>query len=401
MITREQIINLTKKYHDDGCNIRTYLHQNPELSEQEYETSKYLKDKCRKLGLMVEDVPNSTGFTALLDTGRKGKTIGLRTDIDALPINEDPNNLKKPKKVISKKKNIMHACGHDVHMSISLTTAKILKELEDEISGKIYFIFEEGEETGGGIDAMVEHLRDKNLDGVYGNHVDPFLKTGTFSINKASVYAGCGGVDFDVIGSGGHGSRPDLTNSPLIGAVNIINALNSAWNNRINQDDKVTLGIGAINGGFASNVIPDTCNIKATIRFFDQEVGKESLSLLKEIAESTAKLNGCKVNFNPYTRIVAKPTYNDPKLAQFARNCLDEIFKNSLVSQDPSFGSESFSGYSELAPSVFVKLGIENKELGTGASPHTPKFDVDTDVIFYGSALASKFALEFLSQVVE
>lgn len=397
MTNRKEILKLAKKYHPQGCELRNYLHQNPELSEKEYETSKYLKVQCEKLGLVVEDVPNSTGFTALLDTGRSGKTLGIRTDIDALPISEDPNNLKGPKKVISKKSGIMHACGHDVHMSIALTSAKILNDLKDELSGKVYFIFEEGEETGGGIDAMIRHLKDKNLDGVYGNHVDPGIKTGEFSINKGSVYAGCGGFDIDVIGSGGHGSRPDLSISPLVGVVNIVNALNYAWNNRINQKDLVTLGIGAINGGFASNVIPDTCNIKGTIRFFDQKIGEESLEFLKETAQAAARLNGCRVSFNPYTRIVAKPTSNDPELSDFARASLDEIFENSLVKQEPVFGSESFSGYGDLAPSVFVKLGIKNEDLGTGAGPHTPKFDVDTDVIYYGAGLASTFALNFLS----
>lgn len=397
MTTSENIKILAKKHHPEGCQIRNYLHENPELSEKEIETSKYLKEKARKIGLLVENVPNSTGFTALLDTGRPGKTLGIRTDIDALPINEDPENLKGKKKVISKKANIMHACGHDVHMSIALTTAKILKEIEDELSGKIYFIFEEGEETGGGIAAMVDHLKDKGLDGVYGNHVDAFLETGKFSINKGSVYAGCGGIDIDVLGSGGHGSRPDFTTSPLIGAVNIVNALNSAWNNGINQDDKVTLGFGAINGGFASNVIPNKCNIKGTFRYFKEDQGEKILSLLKETAETAASLNGCRVSFNPYTRIVAKPTYNDYEFAEFARSLLDKTFKDSLISQNPAFGSESFSGYSELAPSVFVKLGIKNEELGSGAGHHTAKFDVDTDVIYYGSSLASYFAYEFLA----
>jgi len=397
MNINEKIKKLAKKYHDEGCELRTYLRENPELSEKEYETSKYLKNECKKLGLKVEDVPNSTGFIALLDTEREGKILGIRTDIDALPINEDPKNLKTNKTVVSKNPNIMHACGHDVHMSIAITTAKILNELKDDLSGKVYFIFEEGEETGGGIEAMVKHLKDKGLDGFYGNHVDTTIDTGKFSIRKGPVYAGCGGIDFDVIGSGGHGSRPDLTKSPINAAVNIVNALNSAWNNRINQDDKVTLGIGAINAGFAPNVIPDTCNIKGTMRFFDQEVGEESLEILKEITQTTAKINGCKIRFNDYTRIVAKPTYNDPKLAGFGIKALDEIFKDSLVDQSVSFGSESFSGYGELGPSVFVKLGIRNKDLGTGAGAHTPKFDVDTDVIYYGSGLAAKFAKEFLA----
>lgn len=400
MNKNEKIKNLAKKYHKSGCEIRNYLHENPELSEKEYETSKYLKEKCKEIGLIVKDVPNSTGFVAILDTGKEGKTFAIRSDIDALPILEDNNNLKNLKKVVSKKPNIMHACGHDVHMSISLTTAKILKEIEDELCGKIYFIFEEGEETGGGIEAMISFLKDKNIDAFYGNHVDISIETGKFSIRDGFVYAGCCGIDIDIIGKGGHGSRPDFCKSPINAAVNIINNLNSAWNNKIDQDDKVVLSIGAINGGFASNVIPDTCNIKGTFRFFKDEVGEESLEILKEIAEATAKINGCDIIFNDYTRIVAKPTFNDINLAKNARKSLDEIFYDSHIEKQESFGSESFSLYKDLAPSVFVKLGIKNENLGTGANAHTPKFDVDTDVIYYGSALAAKFAKEFLGENV-
>lgn len=395
--TDQKIKNLAKKYFDEGVDLRTHLHENPELSSQEFETSKYLKNICRKLGLRVEEVEGSTGFTALLDTGRPGKTLGIRTDIDALPIDEDLENLKKQKTVISKKKNIMHACGHDVHMSVAVTTAKILTDLKDDLNGKIYFIFEEAEETGGGIDAMVRHLKDKELDGVYGNHVDNKLDTGKFAIKRGPVYAGCGGIDIDIIGRGGHGSRPDLAVSPLNAAVNVVNALNTAWNNQVNQDDKVTLGIGAINGGFAANVIPDICNIKGTIRFFDEQIGKEALESLKNITEATAKVHGCQVRFNDYTSIVAKPTTNDIKLADFARKVCEEIFESSLEDQELSFVSESFSGYDVLAPSVFVKLGVRNEDLGSGAGVHTPKFDVDTKVIYYGSGLQSKFAVEFLS----
>lgn len=169
----------------------------------------------------------------------------------------------------------MHACGHDFHMALVLTSAKILSDLKDSLKGKIYFIFEEGEETGAGISQMIEHLKNIKFDGIYGNHVDTEIPTGKFSISKTKVYAGCAGVDFDVIGKGGHGSRPDLLTSPINSLVAIINNLNQTWASGLNPNEIVTLGIGSINAGFASNVIPDKANLKATLRFLKMKLEKK------------------------------------------------------------------------------------------------------------------------------
>lgn len=397
MSVNEKIKELARSLHSQACDIRNYLHENPELSDQEFETSKYLKEECKKLGFLIEEAEGSTGFTALLDTGREGKTLGIRTDIDALPILEDKSNGKNEKASVSKVDGIMHACGHDFHMATLITSGKILKELKDEISGKVYLIFEEGEETGGGIQRMLKHLKDKNLDAVYGNHIDTDLPTGKISIKKGPVQAGCAGVDFDVLGKGGHGSRPDLCISPLTATVNIVNALQTAWNNRIDQNQKVTLGIGSINGGFASNVIPDECNVKATIRFFEEESGQKALDILKEVVEATAKAHGCQVKFNDYTRVVAIPNINDDQLAEFAQNSLNDLFDDAYLEKEESFGSESFSYYGKLAPTVFSRIGIANENLGSGQGAHTPKFDVDLEALYYSVSLASKFAVDYLS----
>lgn len=264
---------------EDIIKTRRYLHENPEVSSKEFETSKYLKKRCEEIGLIVEEVPGSTGFTALLDTGRPGKTLGIRTDLDGLAIEEDPYNLKGKKQVVSKNPGVSHACGHDSHMTIAIISAKILKDLADEIKGKIYFIFEEAEETGAGIGPMLDHLKDKGLDAVYGNHQSPSLDVGKFSITEGPAYAGCAGLDFDVIGKGGHGSRPDKAVNPLIATAHIITALNSAWNNQLDLEKPVSLGIGVINGGSAANVICDRANVKGTLRFFDLDEGKKPLNL--------------------------------------------------------------------------------------------------------------------------
>lgn len=394
-ISAKEIKNLVKENLDFAKKIKNYLHENPELSSKEFETRKFLINECKKLGLEVEEVENSTGFVAILDTKRNGKILGIRTDIDALPIIENENNLKTKKEVVSKNIGVMHACGHDFHMALILTSAKILSEIKNNLNGKIYFIFEEGEETGAGIYPMVKHLKNIKFDAIYGNHIDTEIPTGKFAISKGKVYAGCAGVDFDVIGKGGHGSRPDLLISPINALVAIINNLNQTWASGLDPNEIVTLGIGSINAGFASNVIPDKANLKATLRFFEDEVGEKALEKLKNIVEKTASIYDCKVKFNDYTRIVAYPVINDEKLADFTRVSLDEILPNSRVDEEISFGSESFYVYGKIAPSVFVKIGVKNEEKGCGAGAHTEKFDVDNDGLYYGLACALNFLINF------
>lgn len=382
----------------DIVNIRRYLHENPELSSMEFETSQYLKEKCEEFGFVVEDVPGSTGFTALLDTGRPGKTLGIRTDLDGLAIEEDPYNLKEKKQVVSKNPGVSHACGHDSHMTIALIAGKILKDLADEINGKIYFIFEEAEETGAGIGPMLDHLKDKGLDAVYGNHQSPALDVGKFAIIEGPAYAGCAGFDFDVIGRGGHGSRPDKAVNPLIATAHIITALNSAWNNQLDLEKPVSLGIGVINGGNAPNVICDRANVKGTLRFFDLEEGRKALDLVKNVADLTAKTHGCSVVFNDYTKIVAEPVINDENLAKQVKASLGSLFENPIVDSPKLWISESFYGYSKLCPSIFINFGTRNEEKGQASDLHTGKFDLDERGIDYGLGLAIKFAIDFLKE---
>lgn len=401
MTSNERIKDKIDLYFDDAVAIRTYLHENPELSDQEYETSKYLKEKCKDLGLLIEDVRDSTGFTALLDTGRAGKILGIRTDIDALPIEESEYNLKNKKEVISKNPGVSHACGHDSHMATLLTAARILAELKDDLNGKIYFIFEEGEETGGGIHQMLDHLEDKNLDAVYGNHISPFMDVGEFKVIKGLSHAGCADVDFDVVGKGGHASRPDKCNNPLTATAQILNALTNAWVHRLDVRDTVTFGIGAINGGTTSNVIPDRCNVKGTLRFQNPEAGKEALELFKEVATATAKANRCEIIFNDDTEIVTDPVINDPELTDKVRQSLEDIYPGSRTEAEPGYGAESFYGYSKLCPTVFTRFGAGNDEKGIRAGAHTAEFEIDPEGIKYGIGLQVKFATDFLTGVFD
>lgn len=395
-ISNEYIINQSNKLEDYLLDTRRYLHENPELSGIEYETSRFLKDEMSKLGLDINEVSN-TGFFAVLDTKRPGKTIGLRTDIDALPIKESESNLVNIRKNRSKLDGVFHACGHDGHMAILLTAAKILTDIKDQLSGRIIFIFEEGEETGSGIDKMIEALKDEDIDAIYGNHLASFLKSKMISIDPGPVMAGSIRVDFSVRGKGGHGARPDLSISPIFATTNILSGLTSAWANRIDVNKTVTLGLGTINGGTAANVIPDEVRVTGTLRYFDLDEGEKAINLVKKIGRLTAEAHECEfiendISFSTY------PLINDEHLADLARNSIADIMPENLAKDVIWFASESFSKYKLISDIAFAFVGIKNEVLGSGAEHHNEYFDLDEDALAIAVRAMVKFTVDFLNK---
>lgn len=391
------IMKEAKAIETKTIEIRKYLHEHPELSSEEFETVQFLKKEVAALGLEIEDVPNSTGFTALLDTGKAGKTLGIRTDIDALPIMEHPENLAGKRKYTSKTPGVMHACGHDGHMAIVLATMTILKQMKDKLTGKVYFIFEEGEEIGSGIAAMIEHLRDKNFDAIYGNHLASFLDSGKVSLDAGPRMAGAIVVNMTVKGRGGHGARPDLSINPIFAAANILTGLTNAWANQIDISKTVTLGLTKIQGGSAFNVIPDDVTIGGSLRFYDVEEGKKALEIVRKVATLTAQAHNCEVEFGEDFDILALPVINDEKLSQLAQLGIQELMPEAIVHDVSWFASESFNQYGKLAPTLFAFIGVRNEQVGSGAEHHNDRFDVDEDALIHGVVATTKFAVDYLN----
>jgi amidohydrolase len=379
--------------------VRAYLHEHPELSGQEYETAEFIQREIAKLGLPVTKVPG-TGFYAVLDTHRPGKTIGLRTDIDALPIQEHPQNLKQHKKWVSRNAGVSHACGHDGHIAILLGTVKILHELKDQLNGNVVFIFEEGEETNSGIRAMVEALRPLKIDAIYGNHLKSNLETGKLYIMEGAIMAGTGTVAFDVVGRGGHASRPDLSINPVFAAANILTGISIAWNNQRDITKTVTLGITQLQGGKIYNVIPDSVFIGGTIRFFDQQEGEKGFSIIRKASEDIARAHDCTVRFRDNMGIALQPVVNDSVLTKFTRDAVAAIYPGHVLSGEAYiwYAAETFAAYSELAPTVFTFVGIKNDDLGSGAEHHNDRFDLDEDALQYGVGAMTQFAVRYLGR---
>lgn len=398
-ISDQEILRKIQHYDQFTRNIRRHLHFYPEVGGQEIETVKYLKKHLAEIGeFEMHDVAGSTGFYAILDTKKPGKTIGLRTDIDGLPVTESPlNGGGRQKLYLSKNQGVTQGCGHDGHMAILLTTIKILNDWRDRLTGKYVFLFEEGEEINTGIRPMIAAIKGIHFDAIYGNHLASNVPSGKIYIKDGSIMAGMAMLSWQVFGRGGHASRPDLSVNPIFAATSILNAVSIAWNNQRDITKLVTLGITQFQGGETWNVIPDSVYIGGTLRFFDWESGVKSLELIKRVATEVAHAHGCIVRFGEKMTAQVPPVINDPQLTAFANKTIGTLFPGRITANEDYnwYASETFALYNQLAPTLFTLVGVENRELGTTAGHHTAAFDIDEDALQYGIGAMLKFATAY------
>lgn len=398
-ISDKEILSKVKNYDEYTREVRRHLHLYPEVGGQEVETVKYLKQRLAEIGTFeIHDVPGSTGFYAILDTHKPGKTIGLRTDIDGLPVTEsDVNGEGLPKPFVSKNKGVTQGCGHDGHMAILLTTIRALYDWRDRLTGKYVFLFEEGEETNTGIRPMIAAIKDIHFDAIYGNHLASNVPTGKIYIKEGSIMAGMAMLAWQVFGRGGHASRPDLSINPIYASTAILNSVAIAWNQQRDITKLVTLGITQFQGGETWNVIPDSVYIGGTLRFFDWDSGVQSLELIKKVATDVAKAHNCTVRFGEKMTAQVPPVVNDKDLATFAQKAVGSLYPGRITTDEGYnwYASETFALYNQLAPTLFTLVGVENKELGTTAGHHTAAFDIDEDALQYGIGAMLRFATAY------
>ncbi len=375
--------------------LKKYFHKYPELSGKEMNTSKKIKEELVKLDIPYEYV-GEFGIIGTLKGKNPGKTIVLRADIDALPIVESENNLNSKKSVISSTSGVFHACGHDAHTAMLLGSARELSSRRDEFDGTILFCFEQGEEDGSGVDAMLEKLESKKVDGVWGIHVYSDLPTGKTSVDEGPRMSGVHFFDVKIIGKGGHGSNPHQTIDPISCTVKILSNLSSIISREINPTDTSVLTVGKLNAGTAPNIIPDTASFEGTIRYFDQEVSKKIVDSFHRIVMCIAKAHNCEAEIS--MKQPGYPVINDHELSVIAKeSVIKSIGEEFLISCNPWMASESIGYYLKRYPGVFAFLGIANEKLGTGAAHHNPYFDIDDSSLKNGVEVSVQFALDFLA----
>lgn len=364
---------------------RRKVHTFAELGGKEFKTKEYILKIVKRLHLPFEEV-TETALIATLDTGKKGPHIVLRADIDALPIKENPQNLCQTRTCISEQENTCHACGHDAHCAMLLGSMEVLCSMKEELNGVIYFCFEAGEEVGTSHRQILEALSKKRVDTAWAIHVYSALESGKIGICEGPCMAGFAPLELTVKGKGGHGSRPDLSINPVFAAAAIAANIPGAFVNQLNVEKTVTFGLTSIRGGESFNIFPEEAHIRGSMRFFDREEGRKARDIVIKVAEHTAAMHNCQVDYSKMEGEVGIPVINDIVCAKLAKKSVKEIYGDEAVPDvfQRWYASESFGKYLQEYPGVLALLGIRNTEYGSGAEHHNERFDVDENVLDMG-----------------
>ncbi len=373
------------KYKDEIVRLRRDFHMHPELGFEEERTSGIVRDYLNDLGITTKRMAG-TGVVGYLNNGGE-KTVGIRADMDALPItemNDVPYRSQNPGK--------MHACGHDAHTAMLLVSAKILSERE--FDGNIRFVFQPAEEGLNGARKMVEEGAIDGVDEIIGMHVWIGFPTATIAISPGPILGSVGQFRIAVHGRGGHGAAPQLTVDPIVSASEIIMALQTIVSRNTDPIDTAVLTVGKINGGTAFNIIPEKVEMEGTVRTFSEEVEKMIAQRMKEIAENVARAHGGSADVK-YLHL-NHATVNDTRLAEIGKRVASQF--TTVTEQGRAMGGEDFSEYARRIPGLFAYLGIANQEKGFVYPHHNPRFDMDEDALPYGVAFEVMMSLELLNQ---
>ena len=391
------IKEVAKKYADYQINMRRYFHENPELSEKEFNTSKVVKEELDKIGVPWVPCGLETGVLATIKGSKPGKTILLRGDMDALTVTE-----KTGLPFTSKNPGVMHACGHDGHIAMLLVAAKILHEWKDTWSGTIICLFEQGEEDSHAMEYIVPWLETKSgyhIDGCYATHLRWDIPTGKIAICSDAPMAGGFRFDITIHGQGGHGSRPDLCHSPIDCFSAFNQELQGLRLRTVPPRQCLAVSIGSLHSGELQNVVPQDLTFGGTCRYFDyDQAGKPFYDEFYYLLDHTCASHHCSWTSGP----VPKPLYevhNDPTCAALAEKAITAYLgEDVLTTCDPWMASETFAILTRLYPGVLTFTGIANPSKGTGGNHHTPEFDLDEDALVYGTTACISYALAFLKE---
>lgn len=381
---------------DEIVRLRRMFHMKPELGFEEYETSKEIKKYLNQEGIAYESYAK-TGVCGIIRgnlESNKERVIGLRSDIDALPIEE--NNKCEYMSTIKGK---MHACGHDGHMAILLGVAKILNKNRDLFGGTVKLIFEPAEETKGGSRFMIKEgvLKNPDVDIMCGLHVDENINSGQIEIKHGAVNAASNPFKIEVIGIGGHGAYPAASIDPIVIASNIVTALQSIVSREVNPLNPAVITVGSINGGTAANIIPEKVTLTGIIRTLNKNDRQLVTRRVKEMAEGIGLTLRGKVNIEieeSYPMLI-----NDKNAVSKLKNAAIKIIgeENVLEQEYPHMGVESFAYFANEVPSVFYFLGCRNEKKGIIHPAHSSLFDIDEDALVIGVAIQCQIVLDYLT----
>lgn len=386
-----KIRKLVEKYEDKIITWRREFHENPELSGEEIRTSERVCEELKKVNIEVKRI-GKTGVLGILEGNKPGKTVALRADMDALPVQE-ANNI--PYK--SKSKGIMHACGHDGHTAMLLGAAKLLSQMRDKIKGRVKFIFQPAEENAQGASIMIKGGAIEGVDAILGIHLWADLAVGKVSVEAGPRMASTDRFKITIRGKGGHGAMPHQGVDAIITASAVVMNLQSIVSREIGPLEPAVVTIGKFHGGEKYNIISEEVLIEGTTRCFNPQIRDKFPSMIKRIIKETAKAYRAKGELEYI--LGAPPVINNFQISQIASQAVTKNFgEESVVKFEKVTAGEDFAFFAQEVPSVFAFVGARNEKKGANYPHHHRKFNIDEDALVIGTSLYSQFALDFLGE---
>ena len=390
---KEAIKSLARKYAAEFIEIRHYIHEHPELSYQEFETSKFIQNKLTEYGIPFE-IKATTGVVGIIKGNNPGKrVVALRADIDALPIKEENEVPYK-----SKNDGVMHACGHDVHTTCLLGAAKILQETKDKWEGTVKLIFQPGEEKNpGGASLMIKEgvLDNPKPEAIFALHVHPGLEVGKLSFRSGKVMASADELYFTIRSKGGHAASPHITTDTILVASHLVVALQQIVSRHANPFDPSVLSITSFQGGYTTNVIPTEVKLMGTFRAMNEEWRFKAHELIRQV--STELVKGMGAELDLLIDVGYPNVYNNEALHTKARLLAEEFMgKEQVEETELRMGAEDFGYYSQQVPGCFFRLGAGNKRKGITSGVHTPTFNIDESAIEIGMGMMAMIGSSIL-----
>ncbi len=396
MIPLAQLREEAEAMRDRLVAVRRDLHQHPELAFQEARTAAIVANRLRELGYEVQTGVGRTGVVGVLEGGRpigRPLTLLLRFDMDALPIQEAVDVPFK-----SQHDGKMHACGHDAHTAIGLGVAELLARHRPWWGGVAKFVFQPAEEIVAGALAMIRDgaLENPKPDRVLSMHVWATEEVGMIGMTDGPTLAASGAYRIAVRGRGAHGASPHLGADPVVAAAHIITALQTIISRNVDPLDQGVVTVGSIHGGTAPNIIPDLVEMQGTIRAFRDDVMQLLRERIRQIAENVAQALGVAVDVT-FSEAGTPATVNDPAMAQIVRQTAIELFGAERVRSDyRTMGAEDCAFFLQAAPGAYVFIGAGNKAKGMTEPHHSPRFQIDEDVLPMSAALLTASAMRML-----
>lgn len=386
------VYKIANENKDYIFNLRRYFHENPELSWQEINTTKRIAEELEKLNIPYKLLPK-TGLIATLEGNKKRPIIGLRGDIDALPVNE-----KRDCEFKSKIEGKMHACGHDSHIAMLLGAAKILSENRSNLDCTVRFIFQPAEEVIQGAKTLLTEKEVMECDNLMAIHIFPYLPVGTISVEEGPRFTSADTIKIKVKGKGGHGSMPHQTVDPIITAAHLITNIQTIASREINPNETCVVSICTVHAGTLSNIIPNDVELTGTVRTFNPEVREKLPKIIERIIENTCST--FRADYD-YEFIFGTPaTINEKESSKRAEKAVKKILgEKGLVKYEKTPGGEDFAWLLEKIPGYLAFVGCRNEEKDLIYPLHHEKFGIDENSMINGTALFVQYVLETQNEI--